>query len=214
MGEEVKRPSRRSYGQFCALARALDVVGDRWNLLIVRELLAGPLRYGELKDSVGDIASNLLAARLRGLEADGVIERRSGASSVAYALTPWGRELREALEALGRWGTPLLTTGRGDDAFRVRWLVLALPALLRGRTTGRPWEIGFEVEGVVVVVRLDENGADARVAPPDGVDAVLAAPAEVVVGLVAGSIRVEQAVAAGRLHGDVEELHRAFGDIA
>ncbi len=66
----------RDYGQYCGLARALDVVGDRWNLLIVRELLIGPARFGELREGLAGVATNLLTGRLRDLEANGVIERR------------------------------------------------------------------------------------------------------------------------------------------
>src|SRR5216684_4431450 len=136
--EKVKEMPARSYGQFCGLARALDVVGDRWSLLIVRELLLGPMRYGELVASLGGIATNLLADRLRSLESSGVIERRLGhMSGVVYALTPWGSQLREAIEALIRWSTPLMVSGRDGDAFQPHWLAVALEALLRGRT-GKP----------------------------------------------------------------------------
>ena len=131
MVEHVNPTSRRSYGQFCGLARALDIVGNRWNLLIVRELLPGPLRYGELKASLPGVASNLLAERLRTMEETGVVERVLGDTGVVYGLTRWGTELKEPMEALGRLGVPLLAAGRGDDEFRPRWLTLALPAILR-----------------------------------------------------------------------------------
>src|SRR5919201_5272708 len=114
--EEVKQMPARSYGQYCGLARALDAVGDRWSLLIVRELLPGPMRYSELLASLGGIATNLLAHRLRSLEACGVIERRLGETSgVVYALTPWGSQLREPIEGLIRWSFPLMMTGPGSD---------------------------------------------------------------------------------------------------
>src|SRR5919106_7054717 len=139
----------RSYGQFCGLARALDTVGDRWNLLIVRELLLGPRRYGELVASLGGIATNLLADRLRSLESSGVIERRPGETSGAvYALTPWGSQLREAVDALIRWSAPLMVSGQGNDAFEPRWLAIALEALLRGRTAKPPAELGIDVPGL------------------------------------------------------------------
>src|SRR5215204_5707727 len=99
----------RSYGQYCGLARALDVVGDRWNLLIVRQLLIGPARYGELHVGLPGVATNLLVDRLRDLELAGVIERRSAANGgVTYALTEWGTELRQPIEGLIRWSTPLM----------------------------------------------------------------------------------------------------------
>ncbi|MFC0622856.1 winged helix-turn-helix transcriptional regulator [Kribbella deserti] len=210
MIENVKRPCGRSYRQFCGLARALDVVGDRWNLLIVRELLPGPQRYNELKASLVGIATNLLAERLRSLEENGIVERQLGDTGVRYALTPWGAELREPMEALGRWGAPLLASGRGDDSFQPRWLVLALPGLLRGVTAAPAVEVGFEVEGVLLVVHVDENGPRADAQPDRRPDTILTAAADVVVGLAAGALTVDQAVAAGRLQGDADALRRAF----
>src|ERR671932_558804 len=95
----------RRYGQYCGLARALDVLGDRWSLLIVRQLLIAPARYGELLSGLPGVATNLLAERLRQLEAAGVLERRlaSEGNSVVYALTPWAPQLREPIEGLIRW---------------------------------------------------------------------------------------------------------------
>jgi DNA-binding HxlR family transcriptional regulator len=91
----------RSYGQYCGLARALDVVGDRWNLLIVRQLLMAPARFRELLDGLPGVATNLLAERLRDLGTAGVIERRLAeeGNAIVYALTPWGAELREPIES-------------------------------------------------------------------------------------------------------------------
>ncbi|WP_157254389.1 winged helix-turn-helix transcriptional regulator [Nonomuraea typhae] len=208
--ENIKHSSGRSYGQFCGLARALDVVGDRWNLLIVRELLPGPLRYNELKTSLAGIATNLLAERLRSLEGNGIVERRLGDAGVLYALTPWGAGLREPMEALGRWGAPLLATGRGDDAFQPRWLALALPAMLRGVTAAPALELGLEVEGFLMVLHIDENGPRAVAGPDARPGTILTAVPEIVIGLAAGTCTVEQAVSAGRLQGDAEVLRRVF----
>ncbi|GAB09286.1 putative HxlR family transcriptional regulator [Gordonia araii NBRC 100433] len=214
--EKVNQHSRgdRSYGQFCALARSLDVVGDRWTLLIVRELLPGPLRYSELKTSLGEIASNLLADRLRSMEANGLLERRLEDTSVVYALTQWGAGLREPMEALGRWGSPLLMTGPGDDLFRPRWLTLALPALLRGRVASPPVEIGIETDGFFMTLRVDEEGPSASTRADPKPDTVLVAPPEIVVGLAAGQLTVDQALAAGDLQGDRSVLDRVFTDNA
>lgn len=212
MMENVKHIVGRSYGQFCGLARALDVVGDRWNLLIVRELLPGPLRYSELRASLAGVASNLLAERLRTLEQTEVVERRLGDAGVHYGLTRWGAELREPMEALGRWGAPLLATGQGDDAFRPRWLTLALPAMLRGRTAIPPVEVGFEVEGLPIVLRIDEVGPSARIEAGRRPETVLTADPEIVVGLVNGALTVDQAIASGDLLGDADVLRRAFPD--
>lgn len=208
--ETVKHSSGRSYGQFCGLARALDVVGDRWNLLIVRELLPGPMRYNELKTSLAGIATNLLAERLRSLEGNGIVERRLGDAGVLYALTPWGAGLREPMEALGRWGAPLMMTGRDGDSFQPRWLVLALPALLRGVRAAPALELGFEIEGFLIVLHIDENGPRAVVQPDRQPGTILKAAPEIVVGLAAGGLTIDQAVSAGRLQGDVKVLRRAF----
>lgn len=200
---------KRSYGQFCALARSLDVVGDRWTLLIVRELLPGSMRYTELKTSLRGIATNLLSERLKTLEANGIVERRLEDAGIVYALTPWGAELREPMEALGRWGAPLLASGQGDDAFQPRWLTLALPALLRGTTASPPVELGIETDGFLMTLRVDEDGPNAFVPDREPASVFTAAP-DVVVALAAGAISVEQAVAAGEFRGDSTVLRTAF----
>jgi DNA-binding HxlR family transcriptional regulator len=125
----------RSYGQYCGLARALDVVGDRWNLLIVRQLLVAPARYRQLAEGLPGIATNLLTDRLRDLGAAGVIERRLADDDgyVVYGLTQWGAELRGPIEGLVRWSTPMMVRGPEGDRFQPDWLLIALPALFAGR---------------------------------------------------------------------------------
>src|SRR5690242_5504468 len=121
-----------SYGQYCALSKALEVVGDRWTLLIVRELMSrGPLRYSEIQAGLPGIASNLLATRLADLEATGVISRGSTKdnSSNRFSLTDRGRDLRSAMLELGRWGEPLLEGALKTDAFRICWMSLGLDLL-------------------------------------------------------------------------------------
>ncbi|MEU4603759.1 helix-turn-helix domain-containing protein [Kribbella sp. NPDC023972] len=203
--------SARSYGQFCGLARALDTVGDRWSLLIVRELLPGPMRYSELVASLGGIATNLLAGRLRSLESAGVIERRLGqAGGVTYALTPWGSQLREAIEALVGWSTPLMVSGRDSDSFQPRWLAVALPALLSGRTAKPPTELGIEVSGCFMTLRIDEDGPHVTVEPDRRPDTILEAEPEVVLGLAAGAITIAEALSAASVHGDRRVLMKVL----
>ncbi|MED5816349.1 helix-turn-helix domain-containing protein [Mycolicibacterium sp. 050232] len=208
--DEVKRSTSRSYGQFCALARALDVVGDRWNLLIVRELLPGPLRYSELKGSLAGIATNLLAERLRSLESSGILERRLGEPGVVYALTEWGSELREPMAALGRWGAPLVASGRGDDFFHPRWLVLAIPALLQGTSADPPRSVGLEVDGYLINLRIDQTGPHATAGLDPRPPTTLSASPDTVVALAAGAITVDQAITMGHLDGDAEHLREVF----
>lgn len=125
----------RTYGQYCPIARSLDVIGDRWTLLIIRELRSRDSRYSDLRDALPGIATNLLADRLRQLEADGLIESYVAPAPVrasVHRLTSRGRELGPVLRALVEWGGPLVERGRGDDAFRTHWLVLELPVLFAG----------------------------------------------------------------------------------
>lgn len=100
-------PTSRSYGDACAIARALDAVGERWALLVVRELLLGPQRFSDLRRALPKASSNLVADRLRELDGHGVVRRRklaAPASSWVYELTEWGRELEPTVLALGGWG--------------------------------------------------------------------------------------------------------------
>ncbi|MEU9808682.1 helix-turn-helix domain-containing protein [Mycobacterium sp. NPDC050853] len=207
--EKVKHNVGRSYGQFCGVSRALDIVGDRWNLLIVRELLASPMRFNELVASLRGIATNLLAERLRTLEAVGIVERRLGDVGVFYTLTPWGAGLREPIEALARWGAPLMMRGRDGDSFQPRWLAVALPALLRGVTAKPSIELGFEIEGSLTVLRVDRDGP--RVVQDHcQPGAILTAAPEIVLGLAAGALTIEQALAASSLQGDLQILRKVF----
>lgn len=201
--DQVKRKPARSYGQYCGLARALDVVGDRWSMLIVRELLIRPLRYGELVAALDGIATNLLADRLRSLESSGVIERRLGQTSgVVYALTPWGSQLREAVGALVRWSSPLMVTGRGGDTFEPRWLAVALEALLRGRTAQPPAELGIEVSGELMTLRIDDDGPHVTLQSDRRPDTILEAEPEAVLGLAAGAISLDEALSWTSVRGD------------
>ena len=204
----------RSYEQYCGLARALDVVGERWTLLIVRELLIRPARYGELAAALPGIASNLLADRLRGLVASGVVERRvdSAGNGPVYALTPWGMQLRDAVGALVRWSAPLMRPGPGTDAFSPQWLLVALQALLADRTSERPVTVGLEIEDVALTVRLDPTGPHVEAAADVSPDTVLRAAPEVILGLAAGALSVEQAITRGELRGAPEQMTAVFSD--
>lgn len=201
----------KTYHQFCGVARALDVIGDRWTLLIVRQLLAGPARYGDLATGLPGVASNLLADRLKALEQQGVVERavdpeRSG---TRYQLTAWGAELREPIEGLVRWSIPLMASGpRPDDVFRPEWLVIALRALLHGRRATPRRELGLRIPGATLVVTIGRSGAtvveapDADALPPS----VLHSEGALVLGLASGVLTVDDVVELSRFEGDVEDL--------
>lgn len=121
--------SRRSYDHYCTVSRALDIVGDRWNLLVVRELCSGPRRYSDLFADLPGISTDVLAARLKDLERDGILTRRRvgpRAATAVYELTEAGTALRPALDALSIWGTQLLGDRRPTDAVRAHWFALPL----------------------------------------------------------------------------------------
>jgi DNA-binding HxlR family transcriptional regulator len=203
----------RSYGQYCGLARALDVVGDRWNLLIVRQLLMAPARYRELLEGLPGVATNLLADRLRDLETAGVIERRLAeeGNAIAYVLTPWGAELREPVEGLIRWSTPLMTRGPGGDHFRAEWLVLPLSALLTGKAAAhRSSTVGIAVDDHLLQIRTTHSGTEVR--PHDGreLDAVVRAEASIVLGLAAGVLDLDDTRGLIDIEGDEAAVRAVF----
>lgn len=207
----------RSYDQYCGLARSLEIVGDRWNLLIVRELLIAPARYRDLIERLPGIATNLLADRLRDLEAAGVVERRlAGEGSVVeYTLTPWGAELRKPIEGLLRWSTPLMISGpAGSDSFRPEWLTLAVPALLDGRVKFRSAvTIGLVLGDETLQLRATRSGFE--IGPPDGrkLDASISAGPACVLGLAAGALALSDARALGlvEVDGDEAVVRSVFG---
>ena len=202
----------KDYGQYCGLARALDVVGDRWNLLIVRQLLIGPARYGELRNGLPGIATNLLTDRLRDLEAAGVIERQlsDDSSAIAYGLTPWGADLREPINGLVRWSTPLMIRGPEGDTFQPSWLMVALPALFAGRVPTDPSvSLGIAVDDVTVQLRTTESGITVERTDGRPLDAVLTAEAPLVLGLAAGALRLDDVTSLVDISGDIAAA-RAF----
>ncbi|SHG49480.1 winged helix-turn-helix transcriptional regulator [Streptoalloteichus hindustanus] len=151
--------AKRSYGQFCGLAHALDLVGDRWTLLVVRELLLGPRRYTELLADLPGIGTNLLAERLRSLEAAGLVERDGAGIRAPYRLTDRGEGLREVAYALTRFGLGQRPEVPDDAEFRPRWAVLGLAALVeRGRRPERPEAYQFVVGDVPVRVLAGPDG--------------------------------------------------------
>jgi DNA-binding HxlR family transcriptional regulator len=201
----------RSYGQYCSMARALDVVGDRWALLIVRELLVqGPCRFTDLKNGLPGIATNLLSGRLKDLEEAGVVSRQDAPPPIAtvlYSLTPSGRDLEPVLKALGAWGLRKMTTERHNDAFRAQWLAYAAawfttdadpaggPAVVQLIAPASPNTGGAPAEAIV---DLDGNGSlDARVGQAAHPDLTLEGPPRLVLGLITGMLDENQATTAG-----------------
>jgi DNA-binding HxlR family transcriptional regulator len=195
----------RSYGQYCSFARGLDVIGDRWILLIVRELLDGPGRYNELMHGLPGIATNLLTERLRALEDAGVIERHG---EHAYALTAWGEGLREVVYALGRWANPLMKRPLGDDEFRSHWLSHPIHILYEGVDRRRP-RLVVEVNTGDAPMTIESANGRVRVKPgrPAAPDLVLSGPPDGIIGLLAG-IRNRASTREVAVKGDARTLAR------
>ncbi|HWC38205.1 MAG TPA: helix-turn-helix domain-containing protein [Acidimicrobiales bacterium] len=180
----------RTYGQFCALARALDLVGDRWTLLIVRELLIRPCRYTDLRDGLPGIATNLLAERLRELEAANIVERKEPEPPVAtalYRLTERGEQLRPVVYQLLQWGAPLMVEGAGGDEFHSRWLAVAMEALLNRAGAATPDVIvQLDTGDEPLVIEASRGRVRARTGTAPEPDLVVHGPPDAVLGVVMG----------------------------
>jgi DNA-binding HxlR family transcriptional regulator len=208
----------RRYRQFCPLARSLDLLGDRWSLLVVRELALRPCRYTDLRDGLPGIATNLLAERLRELQEAGIVRAEHAPPPVAttlYSLTDWGAQLRPILVALGRWGLPLMAAGRGADDFRSRWVVLGVGALFQGLDLSdlEPVTILLAPAGGGEPVRITASpaGVSAEVVPPGATaDVVITTDPDTAVGLLNGQLSpfALQAPAGAGVRGSEDALRR------
>jgi DNA-binding HxlR family transcriptional regulator len=146
--------ARKRYDQYCPVAHALDVVGERWSLLVVRELMHGPQRYTDLAEHLPGIGTNILASRLRDLEANGIVTKRMlppPAASRVYELTDYGRELRTVMRELALWGARSLGPPTAEDELFPGWLANALDTVLAPLAPPGRFEfrIGDEVASIV-----------------------------------------------------------------
>jgi DNA-binding HxlR family transcriptional regulator len=197
----------RTYGQYCGLAKGLDVIGDRWVLLIVRELLSGPRRYGELLDGLPGISTNLLAERLRAMQQDGLVARTT---DDRYALTEWGQGLREVVFAIGRWAYPLMGHVADGETFRSHWIAHPIAALFPGVDPSRP-ELTIEVRcnEQPMTIRSSQGRVSVESGQAAAPDLVLTGPPDAVVGLLARRIGAAEAKTRGlTVTGDVRLLRR------
>lgn len=209
--------SRRRYDQYCGLARALDVVGERWTLLVVRELLLGPQRYKDLLAALDGIGTNLLAQRLKDLEAAGVIRRASEGKRPPYELTDLGDQLREPILGLARWGLPLLGERRADDQVRPSWGMLGLESMLHPeRTAGMAATYQFDIDGDVFSARVNDGTVEVRQGPAARPDLWVKADSNTFLEVGARALTPTDAMLSGRmvLEGDpnaLVALARAMG---
>jgi DNA-binding HxlR family transcriptional regulator len=188
--------ARFRYDQFCPLARAAEVLGHRWNLLVVRELLLGPQRFADLKRRLAGISSSVLSERLAELEAYAVIERRElppPAAREAYALTPHGEALRPILRELAHWGLRWMSAPKRGDHIEPEWVQLAAQMFAaEGPTPARAFELHALACGASPPASFKVAGGPGgtRIAgPTEPVDASVAAPAALLIGLMSGAAR-------------------------
>jgi DNA-binding HxlR family transcriptional regulator len=145
----------KSYHQYCPVAHALDLVGERWSLLVVRELLQGPLRYSDLHERLPGCGTNILAARLKQLEASGIVERHRlppPAASTVYELTDYGARLRRVVQELARWGVRSLGAPSPDEEFEPGWLVTALETVTEPVPGWPQLSVEFRIAGEIASI--------------------------------------------------------------
>jgi DNA-binding HxlR family transcriptional regulator len=209
-------PTARSYHDQCTIARALDVVGERWALLIVRELLFGPQRFSELRRALTNTSANVITDRLRELEDRGVIRRRKlalPAGSWVYELTRWGRQLEPVLIALGGWGVQIPPPSPPN-------VLTGTSALIYLRCCARPDPTVRSVVGVVFddqiwTVRTEDGDLTIEVGDTAKADATITTDPYTFNEIIGDVTGLHSVVAAGRasVDGDLKVLQRLLEEI-
>jgi DNA-binding HxlR family transcriptional regulator len=202
---------KRSYGQYCPLAKALDVVGSRWTMLVVRELLGGPRRFGDLMNGLPGIGTNLLSERLRELQEAGVIEKRvlpPPAGSTVYELTDRGRELGLPAILLARWGSELLGMPSKDEEFRVHWFIAIGQATFRSQEAG---DLSLTCElrtsdADVSYFRIEDGKFRVVQGPATDPDLALAGAPRDLIDLFTGQLPAKKAINGINMNGDLDTL--------
>lgn len=202
---------KRTYGQFCGVVRAVEMLGERWALLIVRDLLVGPKRYTDLRRGLPRIPTNILAARLRELEEDGIVRRRilpRPASAVVYELTDYGAELEDIVIRLARWGAQSLDDRQPDEIVTASSMIVALrstfhPDAARGITIR--YELRFGE--IIIHARIEDGRLIVAEGPLADADLVIT-PSAPLKPLMSGEVTPGDAIERGlvRIDGDVDHF--------
>lgn len=201
----------RTYGQYCGLARAAEILGERWGLLIVRDLLVAPKRFTDLQRGLPGIPTSVLAARLKELEGAGVIQRRvlpRPEGSIVYELTAYGSELEDVLVRFGRWGAKSLGDPRPDEILTADSMVVALRSTFRPEASeGIHATYELRLGEVVLNARIDDGKVEVHAGPrPDADLSIEGGPQ--IRALMAGEISARDALRKGfvRVKGDADLL--------
>ncbi len=207
----------RSYNQFCALAKALDIIGERWTLLIARELLSGPKRFKDLFDALPGIGTNLLSTRMKDMERHGLVARAKlppPAASAVYELTERGRELGGVLGELTKWGFSLLGAPEPGEFFQPRWVMQALLfTFIPEMAVGVSETYQFQIDGEAFYFRVSDGKAEGQLGMAPNPDLLVVASNEEFLTLGFGDNQEEFAQQHDLIKkGDLDTLHR-FGRI-
>jgi DNA-binding HxlR family transcriptional regulator len=206
----------RSYGQLCSIAKALDVVGDRWSLLIIRELMIrGACRYTDLKNGLPGIATNLLSDRIRELESAGLIQREDAPPPVAttlFHLTDAGAELLPVLEAMTRWGIRFMAEPADGDQFRSQWFTMPATLFLQDRDPGGPpVSIELRTASDPVVIEVSGGSVTTRLGTAAAPDLVLQGEPLLILALICGKLSADEVIDRGlEISGDASVLQRVL----
>jgi DNA-binding HxlR family transcriptional regulator/putative sterol carrier protein len=196
--------SKRSYNQYCAVARALDIVGERWTLLIVRELVGGPKRFKDLLEGLPGIGTNLLAGRLKDLERHGIVHRKTlppPAGSKVYELTEMGRAVEPVIAALGRWGLEFLDTPPGqEDDLRPAWALVAMRSTLKPEAVrGLQETYEFRIDDEAFHLRVKDGEVEALQGSAVDPDLVVRGGTQAFLALAMGQVEPVEALDSGEI---------------
>lgn len=207
--------THRSYHQYCGLAYALDLVGERWTLLLIRELVAGPRRFKDLLSGLPGISTNLLAERLKELEQAALVRRRvlpPPAGSTVYELTAVGQALEPTLLELGKWGSQFVpASADADSVLRAGSYALTLKTFFRPEQAQDINETyALHIDNEILVVQIKAGTIDVQQGDPRNAAFVLQADVGSYLALLQGKIAADEALASGvlRLEGDRSALDR------
>jgi DNA-binding HxlR family transcriptional regulator len=212
---------RRSYDQYCAVAKTLDVIGERWTLLILRDLVhLGPRRFSDLRDALPGMGANLLTERLRHLEREGLVRRRrlrSPGRGVVYELTELGAGLERTIIELGRWGGSFMAERSAGDVFFPSGHISAIRATFRGADArGVHARYEFRVDGESFRVEVDDGAVAAGLGEASSPDLVIVTDLATSIDLMLRRTKPRDAIRSGAvaINGSLEDFEQAIDLLA
>ncbi|SEF33382.1 DNA-binding transcriptional regulator, HxlR family [Amycolatopsis pretoriensis] len=204
--------SARTYGQFCGLARALEIVGERWSLLVIRDLVLGPKRFGDLQRTLPRIPVSILTSRLNELEETGVIRRRVLSqldAGVVYELTEYGCELDHILLDLGLWGARSLTHPKPDEVFTLDIAIISLYTTFQ-EEAARGVHVNYELRypgDMVVHAMIDDGALKVAAGALPAADLVIEPQGPAILDVLNGNLSAQDAISSGKVRVEGDPAH-------